>query len=537
MKPIISGLAIALAIVALDLLAPVTAPVPTLGGADADNDGVADGGDNCPNWHNPSQVLPDWNVPAGDPDCDGFTSSGEGSIGTVPTEQCTTGPTVDAWPPDPVKTGSVNVTDVLGAKPHFGQPVPPASARYDLAVSGSINIGDILGFKPYFGKSCSASAPPCAGPGGGMSLPPDPGGSATPAPNAYSSQAILSSAYLGSANGSVIEFAMVPGQPDQAIVALQNGLIYRVSTSGSFAPALWGNVSSLLTSGGEQGLLSVAFSPDFEQDCRVYIYYTPGCGMPCEPTVLSRFSATPTDLDEGSEEVLLQIEEFANNHNGGHIAFDNAGYLYLSLGDGGGGGDPNEKGQALNTLLGKVIRIDVSGPSGYAIPPGNPFNDGGGPVREEIFAYGFRNPWRMAIDPVGNEPWLGDVGQANWEEVDRVVSGGNYGWDCYEGNAVYEPAGCPPSGFQFPRAVYDHTLGQAVTGGVIYRGDSVPELYGWYIYADFYSGRVWGVDTDSAAGPVQLFDATYNVSSFTLQPDGEVAIVSYGSGVHRLIKP
>jgi glucose/arabinose dehydrogenase len=355
--------------------------------------------------------------------------------------------------------------------------------------------------------------------------------SAAPVANEYSVQAMIPDAYLGANGSSVIEFAMIPGRPNEAIVAQQSGYIYRVALDGTFAPTLWGDVHTKLSCCGEQGLLSVAFSPDFTTSGRVYVYYTPGSPT---PTVLARYQATTTDLNEASEEVLLNIEEFASNHNGGHIVFDSAGRLYLSLGDGGGGGDPNEKGQALNTLLGKVLRLDVSGTSGYAIPAGNPFNDGTGPIREEIFAYGFRNPWRMTIDAVSGEIWLGDVGQNAWEEVDKVTVGGNYGWDCYEGNVSYEPAGCPASGFTFPRAVYDHSFGQAVTGGAIYRGSDLPELYGWYVYADFYSGRIWAVNPVDSSAAVQLAQVGLNVSSFTVLPNGELAVVSYDAGVYRL---
>lgn len=327
----------------------------------------------------------------------------------------------------------------------------------------------------------------------------------------------------------MIEFAQIPGSPNQAIVASQSGKIYKVALDGSFAPQLWGDLSSKLSFGGEQGLLSVAFSPGFASDGRVYAYYTPGSPS---PTILSRFSASASNLNAGSEQVLLSVEEFAPNHNGGHIAFDNSGYLLLSLGDGGGGGDPQETAQDRTRLLGKVLRLNVSGASGYTIPAGNPFNDGAGPIREEIFAYGFRNPWRMTVDAATNDIWLGDVGQNLWEEVDRVVAGGNYGWDCYEGNHSYEAAGCPGSGFTAPVAEYDHSLGQAVTGGAVYRGSSMPELKGWYVYGDFYTGHIWAVKQGSA--PVHLMKASFAVASFTLLSGGEIAIVSYDGAVYRL---
>jgi glucose/arabinose dehydrogenase len=361
------------------------------------------------------------------------------------------------------------------------------------------------------------------------------GATAAPPADSYSIQAMVPASYLGNAGSNAIEFAMIPGNPNEAIVAQQTGYIWRIALDGSFAPALWGDIHDEITfDQGEQGLLSVAFAPDFVTSHRVYIYYTPGSPT---PTVLARFSATPTDLDESSEEQLLNIEEFAANHNGGHIVFDSHGLLYLSLGDGGGGGDPNEKGQALNTLLGKILRINVSGATGYTIPSDNPFIDGVGPQRDEIFAYGFRNPWRFTIDTANDDVWVGDVGQAGWEEVDRVVKGGNYGWDCYEGNHVYESTGCgPASNYIFPRAEYDHSFGQAVTGGAVYRGTVMPELAGWYVYSDFYSGHVWAVNPADTSSPIHLADLSINVASFTQLPDGELAIVSYGGGIYRLVR-
>ena len=387
---------------------------------------------------------------------------------------------------------------------------------------------------------CSPAEAPCAGPGF-PALPPDPGGSGTPQTDSYGLQTLLSSTYLGAANGNDIEFAMIPGKPNEAIVGKQDGFVYRVSMTQSFTPQLWADLHNLVNFGGEEGLLSVQFSPDYTTDCRVYAYYTPGCGNPCQPTILSRFGATPTDLNEGSEEILLQVPDFAGNHNGGHIAFDSQDRLYLSLGDGGGGGDPQDNGQELDTLLGKVLRLNVSGPSGYTIPAGNPFADGAGPNKDEIFALGFRNPFRMTIDPVTNDVWLGDVGQANWEEVDRVTIGGNYGWDCREGNHDFENPGNPDqcSGKTFvpARAEYSHSFGQAVTGGVVYRGDDMPELYGWYVYGDFYSGRIWAVDTQASGAAVQLVDTAVNLASFTLLPDGEIAVVTYDNGIQKLINP
>jgi glucose/arabinose dehydrogenase len=331
----------------------------------------------------------------------------------------------------------------------------------------------------------------------------------------------------------MVDFAMVPGSPDEAVVARQHAeQIWRVSLSGAFSPVLYGDLTSYVSGGGEeQGLLSVAFSPNFASDGRVYVYYTEGSTQ----TVLSRFQVSGGSMvtaAPGAETRILQIPDIASNHNGGKIVFGQGGYLYLSTGDGGFGGDPNEYGQDPNSLLGKVLRINVTGVTSlpyYTIPPDNPFVGGAG--LDEIFAYGFRNPWRMSMDSATGVIWLGDVGQSAWEEVEPVVKGGNYGWDCYEGFTLFEATDCPAGGFIFPRAVYDHSGGnQAVAGGYVYRGSSMPELYGWYVYADVYSGRIWAVD--AAAGttspPVLLRDSDCIIPSFAERSDGELFVLSFG---------
>ncbi|HEY5625701.1 MAG TPA: PQQ-dependent sugar dehydrogenase [Dehalococcoidia bacterium] len=379
---------------------------------------------------------------------------------------------------------------------------------------------------------------PTATPSGPTPTGATPTPAATPAANGYHLETVISDEALGAANGAVIELAVIPGAPTEAISVRQHGQMYRVSLDGSFAPMAWGDVSAIVDDGGnEEGLLSFAFSPDFAQDGRVYVYYT---ASGPDRSVLARYSATANALDGGSAEVLLSIPQFAPNHNGGHIAFDDDGYLLLSTGDGGGGGDPNENGQALDTLLGKVLRVDVSPGSGYSIPGGNPFADGPGGNADEIFAYGLRNPWRMTVDRLTGDVWLGDVGQDNWEEIDRVAIGGNYGWDCYEGLTEYEipgvPDQCTDKVFSPPRTVYDHNLGSAVTGGFVYRGSAMPELYGWYVYGDFYTGRIWAVNTLDNSPAVLLTDEEVSIASFAELPNGELLIVSYTQGIYRLAR-
>jgi len=434
-----------------------------------------------------------------------------------------------------------------GAEPFAGCVEQAADVNCD----GAVNESDVLLLLLFVGdvtpaQPASGTCPPIGEPLDALATAtppsttstPTPSPSSTPAANGYNLETVISGESLGTANGSVIELAVMPGAPTEAIVALQNGEMYRVSLDGSFGPQAWGDLSGIVDAGGgEEGLLSLAFSPDFAQDGRVYLYYT---ASGPNRSVLARYSATSDALDGGSAEVLLSIPQFAPNHNGGHIAFDHNGYLLLSTGDGGGGGDPNENGQALDTLLGKVLRIDVSPGAGYAIPGGNPFAGGPGGNADEIFAFGLRNPWRMTVDSLTGDVWLGDVGQDLWEEIDRVLIGGNYGWDCYEGFAEYEipgvPDQCTGKAFSPPRAVYDHSLGSAVTGGFVYRGSAMPELYGWYVYGDFYTGRIWAVNTLDNSAAVLLTDEQVLIASFAELPNGELLVVSYTDGIYQLAR-
>ena len=328
---------------------------------------------------------------------------------------------------------------------------------------------------------------------------------------------------------------MFPGSSDEAIVVTQkDAAIWKVSLSGAFAPVLLADISDRVgTFGNEEGLLSAAFSPQFQSDGRVYVYYTKKSNVPTA-TVLSRFQFANGVIDTGSEAVILEVPDFAENHNGGRIAFGKDGFLYLSTGDGGGGGDPDENGQNPNTLLGKVLRLNVTGQQAYAVPPDNPFVGADG--ADEVWAYGFRNPWRMSVDSATGDIWLGDVGQGKWEEVDRVVRGGNHGWDCYEGFAVFESSGCSGDGFVQPRAVYTLAGEEcAVSGGFVYRGGAIPSLYGYYVYADFCSGKVWAVNTADGSDPVLLADTTYRISSFAELPGGELAVLTFNRAIYKLV--
>ncbi|MGZ4869624.1 MAG: PQQ-dependent sugar dehydrogenase, partial [Halobacteriota archaeon] len=266
------------------------------------------------------------------------------------------------------------------------------------------------------------------------------------------------------------------------------------------------NISDRVASGGELGLLGLAFPPQFSANGSFYVYYTADNPL---RSVLSRFSvsrANGSQADANSEEVVLQVAQPFSNHNGGQIAFGPDGYLYIGLGDGGSEGDPLGNGQNRSTLLGKILRIDVSSGSGslnYSMPRDNPFVGNLQGFREEIYAYGLRNPWRFSFDPVTGRLWAGDVGQDRIEEIDIVKSGGNYGWNIMEGTLCYSPpSGCNQTGLILPVWEYDHSIGYAVTGGFVYRSEMFPELVGAYVYGDYGSGRIWALRYSGAGTPV-----------------------------------
>lgn len=328
----------------------------------------------------------------------------------------------------------------------------------------------------------------------------------------------------------------MPGNDSEALVMTQSGAIYRADLASGGEPAIFLDVSDLLigSPGNEEGLLGLAFAPDFRDSGAFYIYYTAG-----DPrrSVIARYAANGANAaDAASAEVILEVPQPFANHNGGALEFGPDGYLYIALGDGGSAGDPQGNGQNTNTLLGSILRIDVSGESGYNLPPDNPFASGGG--LGEIWAFGLRNPWRMSFDSESGELWAADVGQNGWEEVDRVVKGGNYGWNVMEGPDCYRTGECDNEGMQLPRATYPTADGCAVTGGYVYHGRAMPELNGWYIYGDYCSGRVWALDTgDDASAPVTLFDSGTSISSFAQDPGGEVYLVTFSNAIYRIARP
>jgi glucose/arabinose dehydrogenase len=222
------------------------------------------------------------------------------------------------------------------------------------------------------------------------------------------------------------------------------------------------------------------------------------------------------------------------------LAFGPDGYLYIGVGDGGSGGDPLGSGQSLDTLLGKLLRIDVDNGEPYAIPSDNPFAAGGG--LPEIWAYGLRNPWRFSFDPLTGDLYIGDVGQGEWEEIDFLPAGypggANFGWNIYEGVHHYSGAPDPGTPLVFPVAEYGHDVGQSVSGGVVYRGTALPEWYGVYVYGDFSMGKVWGLLqlVDGSWQNALLFETGTLISSFGQDENGEVYLVNYNGELLRLVK-
>lgn len=307
------------------------------------------------------------------------------------------------------------------------------------------------------------------------------------------------------------------------------------------ASTLFLDISSKVMAGGEQGLLGLAFHPNYTANRFFYVNYT---AVPDGATVIARFTASTSDpntADPASETEILRVTQPFANHNGGQLAFGPDGFLYIGLGDGGGAGDPLGNAQNRGVLLGKILRIDVDNPSAgrsYGIPADNPFAGNSQGFREEIYAYGFRNPWRFSFDTTGGGLWAGDVGQNRREEIDLVARGGNYGWPTLEGNECFQPpSGCDRTGLALPVVDYGRSEGITVTGGYVYRGAALPVLAGRYIYGDFGSGRIWSLPADnpSAAGRALLIDSGLTISSFGTDEQHELYIVDYDGGkIYRL---
>jgi len=290
---------------------------------------------------------------------------------------------------------------------------------------------------------------------------------------------------------------------------------------------------------GERGLLGLAFHPNYANNGYFFVNYIDQSGN----TVIERYqaSANPSLADPNSGRTLLTQQQPYSNHKGGQLRFGPDGFLYIALGDGGSGGDPLNNGQSLDTLLGKLLRIDVDRGNTYAIPPGNPFANTVG-ARGEIWDYGFRNPWRFSFDRGTGDLFIGDVGEALREEIDFESAGNggkNYGWRLMEGSHCYEPpVNCNSGSLVLPILEYSHTFGCAVIGGFRYRGKLLAAHIGTYFYSDWCSGRIWGAtNTDGTWTATQLLDSSLSVTTFGEDEDGELYVSNYGSngGLYRLV--
>ena len=297
------------------------------------------------------------------------------------------------------------------------------------------------------------------------------------------------------------------------------------------------NISNQVLYGGEQGLLGLAFHPHYALNGYFYIDYVAQNPL---RTVIARYSVSPNDPNQAqknSELVLLEVNQPFSNHKGGQIAFGNDGYLYIGFGDGGSGGDPFGNAQNRSTLLGKILRINVDVPSqgrNYSVPSDNPYSGNALGYKEEIYAYGFRNPWRFSFDSPTGRLWVGDVGQDKMEEIDLVGKGKNYGWNIMEGTLTYSSGS--QVGLELPVWEYDHSEGIAVVGGFVYRGSTLTGLYSKYIYGDYGSGKIWALQYDGVAGPVNtlLADTGLNISSFGLDQRNELYFCALDGNIYIL---
>ncbi len=395
--------------------------------------------------------------------------------------------------------------------------------------------------------------PACGGSGGDGTTPPPP----VPVPPGCSQGLSTPRAFPGLTFASPVAMKQAPGDPSRWFVVEQAGLI-RVFDNVPAANATqdFVDLRSRVNFSGEAGLLGLAFHPDFAANGRVYLNFSELVGG-----VVRSVTAEFTSADGGltlapnSERVLMTVPKNASNHNGGNLEFGPDGFLYVGLGDGGGGGDPQENAQDPQRLLGKMLRINVDqqpGGAPYAIPAGatgNPFAgnplcnvDGTGTLAcPEIYALGLRNPWRWSFDRQTDELWLGDVGQGSFEEINLIERGDNYGWDEREGAHCFEPAsGCATVGLTDPIAEYGRNLGNSITGGYVYRGLQSTQVAGRYVFADF-GGMIASLAPDGVGGfTIEQFadgecapngaPGVLQVSSFAEDLDGELYVLDYGRG-------
>lgn len=315
----------------------------------------------------------------------------------------------------------------------------------------------------------------------------------------------------------------------------------RIIAGEALLPTPFLDISGLvLARGSEQGLLSIAFAPDYPSSGQFYVNYTARAGDGATVIARYRVSADPNQADPATAEVLLQFDQPAPNHNGGQLQFGPDGFLYIGTGDGGSADDPWDNAENLAVWLGKMLRIDVSRPGGYAIPADNPFLARAGAL-PELWAYGLRNPWRFSFDRLTGDLYIADVGQNRFEEVNfqpaHSTGGEHYGWDTTEGLSCFEPrAGCNTAGISLPFFAYGHDQGCSVTGGYVYRGARYPDLAGVYLFGDFCSSRIWGARAQAGVWQsAALLDSGVNIASFGEDEAGELYVLDLNGSIYRLL--
>jgi glucose/arabinose dehydrogenase len=344
------------------------------------------------------------------------------------------------------------------------------------------------------------------------------------------------------ASGLVFPLHLTAPAGDPRLFLVEKGGTIRIVQSGALLPTPFLDLSAQVSTGGEQGLLGLAFDPQYASNGRFVVHYTDLAGD--TRVSLFRVSQDPNVADPASELAVLAVDQPFPNHNGGQVLFGPDGYLYVMLGDGGSAGDPGDRGQSLADLLGSILRIQPLETGGYAVPADNPFA-GMPDVRSEIWSYGLRNPWRVDIDPATGDFYVADVGQGQWEEVSVSTAaagagrGVNFGWRIMEGPDCFGTSSCDQTELELPVVWYDHGRGCSITGGFVYRGTAIPELQGHYFYSDYCSGFVRsfrqedGVAVDQYNWPT-LAPGT-NVPGFGRDAAGELYILGTNGVVYRIV--
>ena len=323
---------------------------------------------------------------------------------------------------------------------------------------------------------------------------------------------------------------------DRLFIVEQAGIIRILNPDATINSEPFLNITSLISSGGERGLLGLAFHPNYSNNGYFFVYYTNTSG----DTQVARYTVDATDsnmADPNTAVLIISADQPYSNHNGGCIQFGADGFLYVGLGDGGSGGDPGNRSQNLQTLLGKILRIDIdntNGQNNYDIPSDNPFVEDSNSL-DEIWAYGVRNPWRFSFDSESDELWIADVGQGDIEEINKVApdaAGLNYGWRCYEGSQTYNTSGCPdPSELTFPVAEYTHAVGYSITGGYVYHGNVYSDIQDLYFFADL-NGLIGTVDNDNNLINYGNYGGTW--VSFGEDVNGELYIADISGSIYKV---